>query len=108
MKRKKSIVKEKMKAIWENRAQILEGVKNYVFTQESIEVIAQQRYNICLTCKYLDITGINCAVEGTQPCCGDCGCSLKFKTRSLSSECPKGKWEALLSSEEEDEILSKL
>jgi hypothetical protein len=108
MKRKKSTVKEKIKMIWNNKAQILEGVKNYVFTQESIEIISKQRMNICLMCEYLDVKGKECAVEGTQPCCADCGCSLKFKTRSLSSECPQNKWAALVTPEEEDDILSRI
>ena len=38
----------------------------------------------------LDIKGLNCAASGTQPCCASCGCSLAFKTRSLSSSCPLG------------------
>jgi hypothetical protein len=43
-------------------------------------------------------------MKGTQPCCGDCGCSLTFKTRSLSSDCPQGKWDALITEEEEDKL----
>lgn len=27
-------------------------------------------------------------VKGTQPCCGECGCSLSLKLRSMDSECP--------------------
>jgi hypothetical protein len=51
-------------------------------------------------------------VAGTAPCCneklGGCGCSLGFKTRSLSSECPKGHWKAELTQEEEDKLNEKL
>lgn len=51
-------------------------------------------------------------VPGTQPCCnqdkGGCGCSLKLKTRSLSSECPTGKWKAEITEEEEDQLNQKL
>jgi len=51
-------------------------------------------------------------VPGTTPCCnqelGGCGCSLKFKTRSLSSECPKGHWKAEMDQSEEDMLNSKL
>ncbi len=53
-----------------------------------------------------------CMVAGTSPCCshikGGCGCSLAFKTRSLSSACPLGKWEAEVTQEEEDVINQKL
>lgn len=50
-------------------------------------------------------------MPGTEPCCGACGCSLSFKTRSLASECahPDGPlWEAILTQEEEDIIYKKL
>jgi hypothetical protein len=51
-------------------------------------------------------------VPGTQPCCnekmGGCGCSLGFKTRSLSSACPKGYWDAELNEHEEDQLNEKL
>jgi len=43
-------------------------------------------------------------VKGTAPCCNECGCSLGFKTRSLSSDCPLGKWEAIVTEEEEDKL----
>ena len=47
-------------------------------------------------------------MPGTQPCCGLCGCSLAFKTRSLSSKCDIGKWIAEVTEEEEDVINDKL
>jgi hypothetical protein len=51
-------------------------------------------------------------VPGTAPCCnkelGGCGCCLALKTRSLSSECPKGHWKAELTQEEEDKLNEKL
>jgi len=49
-------------------------------------------------------------VPGTTPCCdermGGCGCSLGFKTRSLSSACPLSppKWEAIITEAEEDKL----
>jgi len=66
---------KKLEKIWKNRKQIMEGVKN-----------------------------ATCVVPGTQPCCNLCGCSLAFKTRSLSSECPDLRWHALLTEEEEDKL----
>ena len=60
--------------------------------------------HICNRCTYLDLKGKSCLVPGTQPCCSECGCSLEFKTRSLSSECPKGKWKAWLTEEEEEKL----
>ena len=40
-------------------------------------------------------------MPGTQPCCGECGCSLALKTRSLSSECAEGHWTSVLTDEED-------
>lgn len=87
---------------------------NSIFKREDVEEIAQQRMQICIKCpdKLYDETGDGCMVTGTQPCCneklGGCGCSLGFKTRSLSSECPKRHWKAELTQEEEDLINQKL
>ncbi len=67
---------------------------------------------ICNECDLLDVQGEGCMVPGTQPCCnenkGGCGCSLSLKTRALSSDCPLGKWEAILTEEEEDKLNEKL
>ena len=95
----------KLKKIWSSRKQILEGITNSVFKKEDVEVIAAEREKICATCEHLDLEGSSCLVSGTQPCCGQCGCSLKFKLRSLSSDCgdeENPRWKALLSQEEED------
>jgi hypothetical protein len=93
-----------LKSIWENRKKILEGVRNTILRDELVEDVARMRREICDECEYLDTKGKECAMKGTQPCCGDCGCSLTFKTRSLSSDCPQGKWEALITEEEEDKL----
>jgi len=86
---------------------ILEGIKNAAFKDEHVEQIAEERMAICSTCPSIDKEGTSCMVLGTQPCCGMCGCSLTFKTRSLSSSCGDEKnprWEALLTQEEEDAL----
>lgn len=87
--------------IWENRKAILEGITNSVFKQEAVEAIAAERHSICESCPLFDATGEKCEVPGTQPCCGDCGCSLHFKVRSLSSGCPKDYWAPVLTEQEE-------
>jgi hypothetical protein len=100
-----------IKKIWKNRAQILEGIKNSVFKQEHIELIAAERQSICDKCDLIDLKGDKCLVPGTKPCCGECGCSLDFKTRSLSSHCPHPKgprWDAYLTEEEEDRLNTQL
>lgn len=94
----------KLKTIWKNRKQILEGVKNNMFKSEDVEVIAESRIAICNNCPHIDLKGSQCMAPGTQPCCSKCGCSLKFKVRSLSSDCGDSenpRWKALLSHEEE-------
>jgi hypothetical protein len=90
--------------IWKERNKIFEGVRNNIFKKEHIEEIAFSRNEVCVKCPYLDVKGDKCAVIGTQPCCSECGCSLKLKTRSLSSECPKGFWQAVTTQQEEDLI----
>ena len=89
-----------------NISQVYEGVKNKVFKRDYVEAIADHRWQICRDCEELDLNGKKCAAPGTQPCCADCGCSLAFKVRSLSSDCPKGKWDAI-TSEEQEELINK-
>lgn len=90
--------------IWQERHKILEGIKNSIIRDEFVEEVATLRNSICDDC---ELKGNKCAVPGTGPCCNDCGCSLKLKTRSLSSFCPHPdgrKWEALMTEEEEDAL----
>ena len=105
-------LRENIIRVWKSKGQILEGVTNSIFKKEDVEQIAQQRMQICEKCELLDMQGDGCMVGGTAPCCneklGGCGCSLTFKTRSLSSECPKGYWLAEVTQEEEDVINQKL
>lgn len=90
----------------------MEGITNSIFKKEDVEAIAEQRLTICKSCKLYDDKGVGCTVPITQPCCnenlGGCGCSLSLKTRALSSDCPKGKWKAELTEEEEDLLNQKL
>ena len=94
-------MKNILKIIWDNKTQIMEGIKNAVLRDEFIEDVARLRHDVCDNCPS---KGKKCAVKGTSPCCNECGCSLAFKTRSLSSECPLGKWKAIISEEEEDKL----
>ena len=94
----------KLTAIWKNRRQILEGVKNTIIRDKFVEEIAEQRMVICHACPKKDIEGSSCVMPGTQPCCNLCGCSLTFKTRSLSSDCPDLRWKAVITEEDEDKL----
>lgn len=91
----------KLKEIWKSRKQILEGITNAVIRDEFVEDVARVRLELCDQCPS---KGDECVVIGTAPCCNECGCSLAFKTRSLSTECPLGKWKALMTEEEEDKL----
>lgn len=93
-----------LKKIWENRKEIYEGIKNSVVRDDLVEDVAAKRMAICTECIEIDLKGSKCEVPGTQPCCGNCGCSLGFKTRALSAECPVGEWKALMSEKEEDAL----
>lgn len=77
-----------MDNIWENKEKILQGIKNSLIKNSFIESISEDRYKICKAC---DHYSTNC-VALVSSCCSLCGCSLKFKTRSLSSNCPINKW----------------
>jgi hypothetical protein len=94
--------------IWKNRGLILEGVKNNIFKTAHVENIAFFRNEICNVCEFVDKAGSKCAIPGTHPCCSECGCSLKLKTRSLSSDCPKGFWKAELTDAEETALLTQI
>ena len=100
-------IKKLFKSIREvinNIPKILEGIVNSIVHQDDVERTASIRFNICKGCPHIDNEGKECLVPGSQPCCSLCGCSLEFKTRSLSSECPDGRWHALMTEEEEEEL----
>jgi len=87
-----------------NIRQIAEGIKNKVFKNDDVEAVAKLRWQHCSVCPALDTKGNKCAMKGTQPCCADCGCSLGFKLRSLSTECPQKKWKAVMDKNTEMEL----
>jgi hypothetical protein len=91
-------------AALKNINEIYDGVKNNLFKKEYVEIIANSRLDICKKCKEYDTKGSKCLAPGTQPCCSLCGCSMQLKSRSLSSDCPAGKWEALLTETEENNL----
>ena len=44
----------------------------------------------------------------TQPCCADCGCSIALKIRSMSSDCPKGRWDSIMTPEMEHDFKKQI
>jgi len=104
---KKRNLLDKIKTIINNFTQIVEGIINSIIDNDYVEHVAEERNAICFSCEDIDHEGKDCLAPGSQPCCSLCGCSLYFKTRSLSSECPAGKWKALMTEEEEEKLNSK-
>lgn len=94
--------------IWENKGKILEGLKNKIFKTKDIREVADFRLRICGKCPHFDKTGKDCLIPGTQPCCGICGCSMGIKAYSMSSACDDGRWPAVMSEQEEDELNEQL
>tara|TARA_R100001224_G_scaffold100117_2_gene71078 strand:+ start:2899 stop:3321 length:423 start_codon:yes stop_codon:yes gene_type:complete len=91
-----------------NLDQIAEGIKNRIFKRDDVEAVAKMRWMECKVCPLLDTKGSHCAVNGTQPCCADCGCSIALKIRAMSADCPKGRWKAIMPEEMEDELKKQL
>lgn len=94
----------KLLAALGNLDKIAEGIKNKIFKNEDVEAVAKMRWQECKSCPLLDEKGTSCAVNGTQPCCADCGCSISLKIRAMSAECPKGRWKAVMSAELENKL----
>src|SRR5688572_1341311 len=104
--------KDQILNIFKNRSKIWEGLRNKIFKKEHVEEIYNQRMEICKGCECYDLKGTGCTIPGTAPCCdldkGGCGCSLSLKLRSLSSDCPKLKWKAVVSEQEEEMIKDQI
>lgn len=90
---------------WKNKKQILEGIRNKIFTNDTVEKIATERFEEhCMKCDHRDDSGKSCLVGGTAPCCDLCGCSLKLATRSLSYTCKAGNWPIYITEEESTDL----
>lgn len=102
-----------IKGIWDNKKLILEGLTNSIFIKEEVEVIANQRYNICKQCDYNSKNTPNKIVTNyksvrTDEHCTLCKCNLHAATRSLAKTCPVNKWLAVTTKDETTIILDKL
>ena len=91
-----------------NFSQMYEGWKNNLFPAKElrsyIKDVSNERMSICEDCAliYTKHKTVRPDVH-----CTDCGCTLAAKTKCLSCECPLKKWEAVMSSREEEESLKK-
>jgi hypothetical protein len=101
-----------------NFREIYEGWKNDLLPKDSlrelIKQVSEERNSICVKCKAYDTTGTGCAIWGTAPCCNKnvksetgesgCGCPLKKKQKALQARCPWGKWDAIVTEKEAENI----
>lgn len=66
----------------EQISQILEGIKNNIIPDKTVNKIAKLRRQICRECQPKNFTY-----------CETCGCLLRLKTKSPNAECPKNLWQ---------------
>lgn len=102
----------KLLEVFKNRNHILEGIKNNIFKKDHVEAVYNERLNICKSCHNYDTVGVGCSIPGTAPCCNvkidGCGCSLSIKLRALHTDCPLGKWKAVVTEEESIKIQNQI
>jgi hypothetical protein len=101
----------KLSKIWKSKWQIIDGIWYSIFRKQYVEKISKERMAICNVCPFIDRSGESCLAPGTQPCCSKCGCSLSFKSRSLSSACgdPENtRWFQVMTEEKENEFTKDL
>lgn len=88
--------------------EIYEGWKNNLFPPEKLkDVISQvskERLDICNKCPEHSSNKKNYKTIRIDSHCALCGCTLSAKTKSFSSECPLGKWKAVMTEDEQKEI----
>jgi hypothetical protein len=90
---------------------IMEGVWNSIFIKQQVEIISGDRLAICKGCSLNSDHQKkfnNYRTFRPDFHCTDCGCNLVTKTRAMSQNCPKGKWLAQMTEEQEHELNRKL
>jgi hypothetical protein len=91
-----------------NFSQIYEGWKNNLFPAKALRTyikdVSEERMAVCEDCALISTKH---KTKRPDVHCTDCGCTLSAKTKCLSCECPLKKWEAVMSSREEEESLKK-
>lgn len=87
-------------------SQIYEGWRNNLLPpkelNEVINFTSQQRLAICEKCPF---HSKNYKTIRPDAHCTHCGCTLSAKTKCLSCSCPLNKWMAVVTEEQEDEML---
>ncbi len=87
-------------------SQIYEGWRNKLLPPKElkalIEKTSQERLEMCAKCPHH--SSLHKTIRPDEHCTY-CGCTLSAKTRCLSCKCPIDKWEALVTPEQEDEMI---
>lgn len=87
-------------------SKVYEGWKNKLFPEEKMKLIIEHasadRLKVCYGC---DKCSIHHSTLRPDVHCMECGCTLSAKTACLSCECPLHKWKAIITSEQEQEII---
>lgn len=85
--------------------QIIEGWGNHLLPRKELELVieqtSQERMDICNNCEYVSTKHSSIRPDVH---CTDCGCTLSAKTKCLSCNCPKNKWTAVISQEQQNMI----
>lgn len=80
-------------------AKVYEGWKNHLIPAEHeaalIKEVSDYRMSICNGCEFHSSNKKEYKTLRPDAHCTDCGCTLAAKTKSLTSSCPKLKWEAV-------------
>ena len=88
-------------------SKIYEGWKNNLFPAEHmkdiIKAVSDDRLKICAMCPS---HSKNHSSIRPDDHCTECGCTLAAKTKCFSCECPLGKWMAVITQEQELEIIN--
>lgn len=94
-----------------NLKHILEGWRNDLIPPENlkdvIKEVSNERLDICRECPMYSENrkkDPNFSTLRTDIHCTNCGCPLKKKTKSLASKCPLDKWQAYVTSEEQEKL----
>lgn len=77
---------------------IASGFVNLAFKDKKVEALAMKRAKICAECPMAQKTGTYSVVVDKRTTniqgmkCGECGCNLSAKVRSVRDYCPLGYW----------------
>lgn len=93
-----------------NLSQIYLGWRNNLFPpakiKRLIENTSAERLDVCESCPFH--SRYHNTPLRPDAHCTDCGCNLAAKTKCLSCACPQNMWEALMTVDEEQQMLKSI